>query len=476
MVVDVLTMLDGTLKGGSSRDVSSPDEREESFGAIFEERMKADNGKPERADAKHDKGLRETNQVKPKSTEDNSENKQPEVAQTVTEKTDSAKTEVTDETKTVTQNISTENRADREIELTEEQLTKLAAMMGISMEDMAKLELLLEGKPGQLIASIAGDKKTNMALLLEGKSGELIKSMSDDMKNRLAQLLTAKTGGMSADQEEAVAKLAELLDMDKEDAEMLFKRLRVFSLEIKHGGNHTGKVLTDAQKGDTETHANGKTFDAEVDDLLNSAKKSGGNMKVDVNSGTDHSGKAAQLNSSTQSVETNAINVVKSDKSAVTQTAPLKETVETFNKTTENKVIDQIVEKVKILSFPKSTHAKIALKPPSLGWVDIKIVMHETSARTTIVVESAAVKQMVDQNLDELKAALNQQGISVDEMNVSVEQQDARSSGDSEQHNDDGNNDFNELAEDSAELHLDGNRLANEIVKAAYNSYFNITV
>ena len=474
MVVDVLTMLDGTLKGGSSRDVASTDDRDESFGTIFEERMKADNAKPERADASPDKGLRGTNQVKPKSTEDNSDNEQTKVPQTGTGETDSAKTGATDEKAVVTEKIGKEDSAGDEIKLTEEQLTKLAEMMGFSVDEMAKLELLLEGKPGELIAS-----------------------MSDDMKNRLAQLLGTKTGGMSSDQQERVAKLADLLDMDKEDAEMLFKRLKVFSLEIKHGENQAGKVLTDTQKPDKKTHpgsgklnkvltdaqktdqktqAGNSSFDKEIDDLFNSAKKSGGNIKVDVSSVTDHSGKAAQLNSSTQSVETNAINVVKSDKSGVTQTAPLKETVETSYKTTENRVIEQIVDKVKILSFPKSTLAKIALKPPSLGWVDIKIVMHETGARTTIVVESAAVKQMVDQNIDELKAALNQQGISVEEMNVSVGQQDARSSGGSEQQNGDGKNDFDELAGNGVELDMDGNRLADEIIKAAYNSYLNIRV
>ena len=490
MVVDVLNMLDGALKGGSSKDVSSPDDREGSFGAIFEERMKADSGKAERAGSTPDKGPGGTNQVKPKSTEDNNENKPDETAQTVTEKTDAAKTGATEEKSGVTENIVDKNRSANEMKLTEEQLSKLAAMMGFSMEQMGKLEILL-------------------------------------------------AGGMPTDQQEAVAKLVELLDLDKEDAEMLFKQLRSFSMEIKPGDNQTGKeltdiqkpdkamqagqsrlnqeltdvqkpdkamqagqskltkeltdvqkpdkaiqtnqknlgkVLTDAQKPDKETQTDGGNLDKEIDELLNSAKKSGGNIKADLNSVKDHFVKAVQSNNASQTVEANTINVVKSDKSAVTQTAALKEIVDTSSKATENKVIDQIVEKVKILSFPKSTTAKIALKPPSLGWVDIKIVMHETGARTTIVVESAAVKQMVDQNIDQLKAALNQQGISVEEMNVSVEQQDARSSGDSERQNDDGNNDFDEQAENEVELHLDSQRLADEIVKAAYNSHLNITV
>ena len=300
--------------------------------------------------------------------------------------------------------------AGKEIELTEEQLSKLAAMMGITLEQMAKLELLLEGKSGQVIAS-----------------------MPDDLKNRLAQLLNTKTGGLPADRQEAVAKLAELLDMDIDEAETLFKRLRIFSMEIKAGENPAGKVsadaqkpqgetragknsfgkvLTDAQKPQTETQAGNNSLDTEIDDPLNGTKKSGDKTGVELKSLTDQSGKAAQSNVSTQIAATDAVNGVKAGKSSVTQTAPVKETFEIVNKAAENKIVSQIVEKVKILSLPNNTHARISLKPPSLGWVDIKIVMHENSARAAIVVDSAAVRQTVNQNIDELKAALNQQGIS----------------------------------------------------------------
>ncbi|MFQ5432886.1 MAG: flagellar hook-length control protein FliK [Nitrospinota bacterium] len=453
MIVDVLTMLDGTLNGGSSGDIGKPGEREESFGAIFEERMKTENGKPEKPNPKSDKGVMETKRVKSKSAEDNSEKGQTESAQTITEKTESVKTDASAEKPGVMEKIPDKNTASNEIELTEEQLSKLAAMMGITMEEMAKL-----------------------ALLLEGKSGQLMTSMPDDMKNRLAQFLDTRTGSVSANQQETVAKLAELLDMDKEEAETLFKRLRVFSMEIKSEKNPAGKVLTDAQKPQKESKSDNNAFDTETDDFLNGSKTFGDNMEVKVKSATDQSGKVAQSNVSTHSVGTDPVNAVKTGKTTATHTTPVKETVETANKAVENKIINQIVEKAKILSFPKNTHARIALKPPSLGWVDIKIVMHENSARAAIVVESAAVKQTVDQNIDQLKAALNQQGISLEEMNVSVEHQDARSSSDGDQRSDIGYNDFIELAGDRADPHMGGGRLADEIIKAAYNSYFNITI
>jgi len=453
MVIDVLTMLDPTLKSGPTGDIGSPDGREESFGSIFEERMKAENGKSDKTEPKPKQEARETNQVKQKNSEVNSDNEQTNATQTTTAKTEPSKTEITDEKPAVIEKISNEKSAGNEIELTEEQLAKLAALMGITLEEMAKLALLLEGKTGQLTAA-----------------------MPDDLKKSLAQLLDTKNNGTSADQHETVAKLAELLDMNKEDAEKLLKQLRVFSMEIKSEENPAGKVLTDAQKTDKETHVDGKKADAEIDDLLNSFKKAGDDMKVDVKSAADNSGKVMQSNGSTQSVETDAVNMVKTGKPALTQTAAVKEAVETVDKASENKIIGQIVEKAKILSFPKRTHARIALKPPSLGWVDIKIVMHETSARATIVVESAAVKQTVDQNIDELKAALNQQGISVEEMNVSVEQQDARSSNDGEQRGEYVHNDSNVLGEDGAGSNMAGSRLVDEMIRAAYNSFLNITV
>ena len=86
------------------------------------------------------------------------------------------------------------------------------------------------------------------------------------------------------------------------------------------------------------------------------------------------------------------------------------------------KVMNQIVEKASILQFPNSTQTTISLNPKDLGNVDIKLTMHDASVTASITVENHDVKQAVEQNLGQLKSALHQQGITVDEMLVSVDQ------------------------------------------------------
>lgn len=86
------------------------------------------------------------------------------------------------------------------------------------------------------------------------------------------------------------------------------------------------------------------------------------------------------------------------------------------------KVMSQIVEKASILQLPNSTQTTISLNPKDLGNVDIKLTMHDASVTASITVENHDVKQAVEQNLGQLKSALHQQGITVDEMLVSVDQ------------------------------------------------------
>ncbi|MBI3793503.1 MAG: flagellar hook-length control protein FliK [Nitrospinae bacterium] len=94
-----------------------------------------------------------------------------------------------------------------------------------------------------------------------------------------------------------------------------------------------------------------------------------------------------------------------------------------FEKMNSDRIMGQIVEKASILQLPNSTETKITLSPETLGSVNIQLSMTDSSVKASIVVASNAVKQIVDQNIDQLKTALNQQGIMVDQINVSVGQQ-----------------------------------------------------
>ncbi len=84
-------------------------------------------------------------------------------------------------------------------------------------------------------------------------------------------------------------------------------------------------------------------------------------------------------------------------------------------------IIDQLTERFHILNRAGGTQEiKIQLDPPSLGHVHMKIDMDGSSVNAKLTVESVAVKQTVESNLNQLRTSLEEQGFKVDKFDVHV--------------------------------------------------------
>jgi flagellar hook-length control protein FliK len=82
--------------------------------------------------------------------------------------------------------------------------------------------------------------------------------------------------------------------------------------------------------------------------------------------------------------------------------------------------LNQIVQKA-VLSFNKGQHeVQIHLKPDYLGHIRMQIVSEGPQVAVRIVAELPFVKDMLENNLHQLKAELQAQGLKVDELEVSV--------------------------------------------------------
>ncbi len=83
-------------------------------------------------------------------------------------------------------------------------------------------------------------------------------------------------------------------------------------------------------------------------------------------------------------------------------------------------VIDQVGSKIGLFFRDGIGKASISLDPPSLGRLQIEIVIRESVVRAQIAAEHQTVKEVVEQNLATLKDALTKQGLYVDEISVSL--------------------------------------------------------
>jgi len=86
----------------------------------------------------------------------------------------------------------------------------------------------------------------------------------------------------------------------------------------------------------------------------------------------------------------------------------------------ENRVIDQIINRLSVRSNGSQSEVKIRLDPPSLGTVRLNISTSADGVRTLIVAENQAVKQLIENNLSQLRDSMANQGLKLDGFSVEV--------------------------------------------------------
>ena len=82
--------------------------------------------------------------------------------------------------------------------------------------------------------------------------------------------------------------------------------------------------------------------------------------------------------------------------------------------------LDQIVRKAVMYVRNGHHEAKIDLKPEFLGHVRMQVITENHQVTVKILTESGFVKDMVENNIHQLKADLQQQGLNVDKLEVTV--------------------------------------------------------
>lgn len=87
---------------------------------------------------------------------------------------------------------------------------------------------------------------------------------------------------------------------------------------------------------------------------------------------------------------------------------------------TEKNVLEQIIQKFTIRGTGSQKEVNIRLEPPSLGTVRMNVSTSGESVKTTIITENHMVKQIIENNLAQLRDSMTHQGLKVDSFQVFV--------------------------------------------------------
>ena len=145
-------------------------------------------------------------------------------------------------------------------------------------------------------------------------------------------------------------------------------------------------------------------------------------MKYSSASGLDASTsknlEAIKINGEIQ-VQNASVATENNNKTASTTKATLPEN-SIYKAPIENRVIDQIINRLSVRSNGSQSEVKIRLDPPSLGTVRMNISTSADGVRTLIVAENQAVKQLIENNLSQLRDSMANQGLKLDGFSVQV--------------------------------------------------------
>ncbi len=362
--------------------------------------------------------------------------------------------------------------------LTEKQVSRLAELLGISVDDMGRMEITAKN-PGRNFPAL----------------------MPDGAQKNLAELLNLVENGQLLGRQEDVSKIADMLGISKTAATALLEELGIFSFKII-GETATAPKSATSQTAQSETAptAQGKTENSIQPSGQNNSQSSNNNNNAegetllpegvnetdgDFMKNVDSNLKNA-LNQSPQTTDSERTATTLADGGVLKGSAvskvfqPFTPSIgmEEANRGKQAKaVMNQIVEKASIISFPNRTRARISLSPPSLGFVNIEVSVRNEGASALIVVESQAVKQIIEQNIHQLRTAFDQQGIKVEAMSVSVAEQ-------GENYSDGGarfgeaRSDFADYAEgdETDEENPEDDAMANERMRKKAGSYYVLDI
>ncbi len=98
----------------------------------------------------------------------------------------------------------------------------------------------------------------------------------------------------------------------------------------------------------------------------------------------------------------------------------------------EPSVISQVVQNARILKSNPHAEIKMRLKPEQLGQVRIRLVIQNSAISADVSVENPDVREIITANLNQLRESLLQEGILVENFNVSVDSEGRSGKGESE--------------------------------------------
>ena len=337
-------------------------------------------------------------------------------------------------------NVSESHSLEGEEGLFLSKLVNALAQKGLSPEHAREMGTMI-AELGQVDRPLAGEGQLRQGLLQLGMNAEEVDKMiqgGDLSLDRLSEILLKL--GMNAEE----------VDKMIQEGDLSLDRLREFLLKQGMGTKEIYKLI---EEGRIEIN-DLKAFlikmgvnPEEVDKLVGMAKHSDKNMCVEELTGllNKHVENLSEEEAShlSEKKDPSLSNNGKSphsqeqvalqgrghtDSGTIVGTEGGKSKVDfeqvmsktEVRETTSQKVMDQVVKVAKVQVVNGQARAKISLHPPALGKLQMHIITEGNQVKASFFAETAQVKEIIENNLPQLRESFQQQGLKVGNFNVFV--------------------------------------------------------
>jgi len=297
------------------------------------------------------------------------------------------------------------------LDVSEEDLQEAMEILGLDM-----VSLLDPANLSQLVLTLSGETEPSSLLTNEALFQDLqsLQQMAGELTQELQQTLSLtpeeltgvmenvqewmqNTGNVSADEMVSEEPANDNVTGTEEKEQRINVDIRVngqeVSLETDGSGNVTRTV------GMTKTGS---------EDSENTPKQENGRQSSEgKDTGADLSSGNAMFNNPLQNRVT------------VNETGFTQSTTAYTSNTQE--IMDQILSNIKIRITPNVDSLEMQLHPQSLGTVHVQLTNHAGEITALFHVQNEAVKTAVETQMLQLKEALNDQGVKVEAIEVSVD-------------------------------------------------------
>ena len=295
----------------------------------------------------------------------------------------------------------------KELGISEEELAGKMAELGFTYAD-----LLVPQNISKLIAQI---ENVEPAMIVT--DSQLSEQLAD-IVNAISELVNSVAVENQIPVEEVENAFREHLDNNTLEVQNNSEKEVVQTVTVVTDAE-TGKEITITMEGDRITETTTETKEAPVMNDKNNA---------------DNSNEAFQGEGKNNQAENFAGNIINNLSESIQNSQAIQSDFSQMYGVNQSDVINQIIDSIRVNVKADTSTMELQLTPESLGKINLTVVAKDGNITASITAQNDVVKAVIESQLIELKEALNNQGLKVTDVEVTV-------AGQSFDQNFEGNND-----------------------------------